>query len=199
MSLTRNEILTEENIFWHKFVDGDNDAFEAVYNLNIDALFAYGMKLHPDRDFVKDCIHDVFLDVFEHRMTLSIPRSVKHYLFMVLKRTMFRKLKKERKRESLSEFEDLSFATEYNVESKTIDKENELYKKKLISQIVKELTSKQQEILYLRFTKGFSYIEISEIIDIDHNSVRKQVYRSIKKLRKHDIFKDVIKILALFI
>ncbi len=197
MTLTEEKIIVEED-FWTKFVDGDKGAFTAIYNFNIDALFSYGMKLYPDKDFVKDCIQDVFLDVFEHRKKLSTPRSVKHYLFIVLKRTMFRKLKKESKKESLSEFENLSFITEYNVESRTIDKEDEIYKKKLVHQIIKELTPKQQEILYLRFTKDFSYKEISEIIDIDHNSVRKQVYRAIKKLRENDIFKDVIKILIFY-
>ncbi|MCF7569256.1 sigma-70 family RNA polymerase sigma factor [Sabulilitoribacter arenilitoris] len=197
MTLTKENIVAEED-YWAKFVDGDKSAFTHIYNFNIDALFSYGMKLHPDRDFVKDCIQDVFLDVFEHRNKLSTPRSVKHYLFVVLKRTMFKKLKKESKKESLSEFEKLSFITDYNIESITIDKEDQIYKKKLVNQIVKELTPKQQEILYLRFTKDFDYKEISEIIDIDHNSVRKQVYRAIKKLRKHDVFKDVIKILILY-
>lgn len=197
MALTKEEITTEEPC-WDKFVDGDKEAFTSIYNFNIDALFSYGMKLYPDKDFVKDCIQDVFLDVFEHRKELSVPRNVKHYLFMVLKRTMFRKLKKERKKERLSEFENLAFITEYNIESKTIDKEVEIYKKNLVHKILKELTAKQQEILYLRFTKGFNYIEISKIIDIDHNSVRKQVYRAIKKLRKHDIFKNIIKTLVFY-
>ncbi len=196
MNLTQEKIITDEDFSWHKFVDGDKTAFAAIYSLNVDALFSYGMKLCPDRDFVKDCIQDVFLDVFEHRTKLSTPRSVRHYLFMVLKRTLFRKLKKENKKQSLSEFENLSFMTEYDMESKTIDREDEAHKKDIINQIIKELTPKQQEILYLRFTKDFSYVEISEIVDIDHNSVRKQVYRSIKKLRKHDVFKDVIKIMV---
>ncbi len=197
MTLTKEKIITEED-FWVKFVNGDKDAFTSIYDFNIDALFAYGMKLCPDKDFVKDCIQDVFLEVFEHRAKLSTPRSVRHYLFVVLKRTMFRKLKKENKKERLSEFENLSFITEYNIESRTIDKEDEIYKKKLVSKIIKELTPKQQEILYLRFTKDFSYKEISEIIYIDHNSVRKQVYRAIKKLRKNDVFKDVIKALLFY-
>lgn len=196
MVITKKEISTEEDL-WAKFVDGDELAFTVIYNFNIDALFSYGMKLCPDRDFVKDCIQDIFLDVFEHRNKLSTPRSIKHYLFIVLKRTMFRKLKKESKKESLSEFENLSFITDYNIESSTIDKEDQLYKKNLVNQIIQELTPKQQEILYLRFTKDFTYKEISEIIKIDHNSVRKQVYRAIKKLRRHDVFKDVIKILLL--
>ena len=196
-------INTEEEIkSWSEFVNGDKDAFELIYNLNIDALFAYGMKLNPNKDFVKDSIQDVFLDVYEQRKTLSTPRDLKFYLFMVLKRTMFRKLKHERKKGSLAEVNQLSFITEYNIEGRTILREKEAEQKIIVKRLINELTPKQQEILYLRFTKSFSYVEISKIVEIDHNSVRKQTYRAIKKLRQSEIFKnnnDVIKyIVVLF-
>jgi len=150
------------------------------------------MKLNPDKDFVKDCIQDVFLDIYEHKSQLSIPKNINFYLFKALKRTLFRKLKKERKNDGLNDLNQTYFATEYNIESETIDKEIEKRNKRIINLITKELTSKQQEILYLKFNKGFSYIEISEIVGIDHNSVRKQVYRAIKKLRTNPVFKNNI-------
>ena len=177
---------------WNKFVNGDKSAFAAIYNLYTDALFSYGMKLNPDKDFVKDCIQDVFLDIYEHKSQLSIPKNINFYLFKALKRTLFRKLKKERKNDGLNDLNQTYFATEYNIESETIDKEIEKRNKRIINLITKELTSKQQEILYLKFNKGFSYIEISEIVGIDHNSVRKQVYRAIKKLRTNPVFKNNI-------
>tara|TARA_R110000868_G_C10599166_1_gene740314 strand:+ start:188 stop:673 length:486 start_codon:yes stop_codon:yes gene_type:complete len=150
------------------------------------------MKLNPDKDFVKDCIQDVFLDIYEHKSQLSIPKNINFYLFKALKRTLFRKLKKERKNDGLNDLNQTYFATEYNIESETIDKEIEKRNKRIINLITKELTSKQQEILYLKFNKGFSYIEISEIVGIDNNSVRKQVYRAIKKLRTNPVFKNNI-------
>ncbi len=184
MSIIKEAIQEESETVWIKFVDGDKEAFTSIYNSNVDSLFSYGMKLNSNKNFVKDCIQDVFLDIYEHRKRISTPRNIKFYLFKALKRNMFRELKKERRKSSLPEQENLSFFTEYNIETKTIDKEVERHQKKLVAKIIKELTPKQQEILYLRFTKGFSYVEISEIIDINHNSVRKQVYRAIKKLRK---------------
>ncbi|WP_262481204.1 RNA polymerase sigma factor [Algibacter lectus] len=159
-----------------------------MYSLHIDSLFSYGMRLKPDRDFVKDSIQDVFLDVYEHREKLSRPNNINFYLFRALKRNIFKKLKKERKTDDFSALSTMDFVTEYNVEHATIDKEIDKRNKKIITQVMKELTFKQQEILYLKFTKGFSYIEISEIIGIDHNSVRKQVYRAIKKIRENPVF-----------
>ncbi len=148
------------------------------------------MRLKPDRDFVKDSIQDVFLDVYEHRAKLSVPNNINFYLFKALKRNIFKKLKIERKADDFRPLSTMDFVTEYNIENETIGKEIDKRKKEIVTQLMKELTPKQQEILYLKFTKGFNYIEISQIIGIDHNSVRKQVYRAIKKARENPIFKE---------
>ncbi len=190
MKITNTSIQDNPEEVWTKFVNGDRGAFTSIYDLNVDALFSYGMKLYANQNVVKDCIQDVFLDIYEHRKQISTPRNIKFYLFKALKRNMFKQLKKERKKSSLPKMENLSFVTEYSIETKTINREVENSQKELVAKILKELTPKQQEIVYLRFVKGFNYTEISEIIDIHHNSVRKQVYRAIKKLRKSPIFKD---------
>ncbi|GAA4234329.1 sigma-70 family RNA polymerase sigma factor [Postechiella marina] len=187
MSVIKIATEKKDEKVWLEFVNGDKDAFGVIYNSNVDALYAYGMKLNADSNFIKDCIQDVFLDIYSNRKKLSKPSNIKFYLFKALKHTIFRQLKKNRKHTDFPEFDKLSFVTEYNIESKTIGEEIEGYQKELVSKILQELSPKQQEILYLRFTKGFNYIEISQLIDIDHNSVRKQVYRAIKKLRKNQV------------
>lgn len=157
------------------------------------------MRLKPDRDFVKDSIQDIFLDVYEHKEKLSVPNNINFYLFKALKRNIFKKLKIERKTDDFSALSTMDFVTEYNIENETIGKEIDKRNKKIITQLMKELTFKQQEILYLKFTKGFNYNEISEIIGIDHNSVRKQVYRAIKKIRKNPVFKEDTNIIFLLV
>lgn len=184
-----------EHNLWADFIDGKPKAFEAIYNTNVDSLFAYGMKIYPDYDLVKDCIQDVFIDMFENRNRISSPNNLKFYLFKVLKRTIFRKIKKERIYGDLEEQKRELFNPNYDIETTTIANEIDNNKSILITECLKALTSRQQEILHLRFIIGFTYQEISEIIDIDHNSVRKQVYRAIKKIRESDAFKNNINII----
>ncbi|WP_308992056.1 sigma-70 family RNA polymerase sigma factor [Mariniflexile litorale] len=192
-------VIKKEEYSWSKFVEGDKESFESIYNLNVDDLFSYGMKLYPDRDYIKDTIQDVFLDIYEHRKNLSTPKDIKFYLFTVLKHTLFRKLKAERKSRNIENINEFSLLSESSIEQITITDEREQHKRKIISKLIAELTPKQQEILYLRFNKGFSYMEISDITKINHNSVRKQVYRAIKKLRKSDIYKKNKNIITHFL
>lgn len=189
----------KEEIIWNKFVQGDKDAFSSIYSLYVDSLFSYGMKLHTDKDFIKDCIQDVFLDIYEHKNKLSIPKNINFYLFKVLKRTVFRKLKAERKTGDYTEFGNMYFVADSNIEKDTINKELDNRNKQIVNQMMEVLTSKQQEILYLKFIKNFNYIQISEITGIDHNSVRKQVYRAIKKLRESPVFQDNINVILILI
>ena len=48
-------------IVWTNFRKGDAYAFKEIYNQYVDFLYAYGTKLTPDFDLVKDCIHDLNL------------------------------------------------------------------------------------------------------------------------------------------
>ena len=122
-----------EKSLWVRFQEGDKSAFCSIYELYVNDLFSYGTKLCSDSHLVKDSIQDIFIDLFEHRDQLSEPRSVKYYLFKVLKRTIFRKLKKARKITKLSKLDILGFNTEYNFESKIIAKEIDANKNKLIA------------------------------------------------------------------
>ena len=190
--------MNNEHSLWTNFVDGNQAAFASIYTKHVDALYSYGYKICPNTDLVKDSIQDVFIDLFQHRDRLSKPSNIKFYLFKALKHTVFRKLRKERKFGELSEQTVDLFQTEYSIERKTILTEIERNRSLLIHKTLEQLPSRQREILYLRFTMGFSYTEISEIVAIDHNSVRKQVYRAIKKLRECEHFKNTECILLFY-
>lgn len=194
MNTVKKDIISK-NALWANFVNGNQKAFASIYNEHIDSLYVYGFKICPDQDLIKDCIQDVFINLFQHGSQLLEPSNVKFYLFKVLKHRIYKKLRKERKYGELSTRNVDFFQTEYCIEREIIHAEIDRSRKRLIHLITNELSSKQQEILYLRFTMGFTYREISEILMIDHNSVRKQVYRAIKKLRESDTFKDKICVL----
>ena len=53
-----------------------------------------------------------------------------------------------------------------------------------IHHILKGLTGRQKEIIYLRFVHEMSFEEISEIMEINIQSARNLLTRSMEKLRK---------------
>ena len=183
---------------WSNFKAGDKAAFESVYKLCIDDMFAYGLKLNPNKELVKDCLQQVFVDIYERRNDISQPIDIKFYFLKALKHCIYKRQKKEKKKTHFEDITNLEFNAEYNFEDQRILSELDAKKKQLIQKAVDSLSSKQREIMYLRFTVGLGYNEISKIIEIDSSSVRKQVYRAIKKLRNSEVFDDYKSIILFY-
>jgi RNA polymerase sigma-70 factor (ECF subfamily) len=49
---------------------------------------------------------------------------------------------------------------------------------------IEELSSRQKEIIYLKFHQNLGYEEVSEIMNINYQAARNLVYQAIKVLKK---------------
>lgn len=74
---------------WSLFQSGDQEAFREIYEEFIDVLFAYGSKITHDRELVKDCVQDIFVDLQRLNPNLHHPEYIEFYLFKSLKNAIF--------------------------------------------------------------------------------------------------------------
>ncbi|MCE4566637.1 sigma-70 family RNA polymerase sigma factor [Maribellus sp. CM-23] len=169
---------------WERFIDGDKKAFALIYEDNIDGLFQYGSKLHPDESTVKDAIQEVFYDFYIKRKSIQKSHSIKFYLLLALKRNLIRKLQAERKQQVNNEEDDFYSEPETNPEYQTIKKESEKELEEKIKNALLKLPAKQKEAVYLRFDETLPYEEIAKILNISVESARTLVYRAIKTIKK---------------
>lgn len=183
-------------ILWNNFRNGDNDALNELFMYFSHDLYSYGLRISPDEDLVKDCIQEVFIHLIDKKKSLHISSSFQIYLFKSLRNKIFEELRKIQRTKLLSsqlfikEQQSEKFQEQLIIDSE----EQTIIRKKLIS-IINELPARQQEILYLRYTNGFNYEEISQLLSIDVASARKLLYRTIKKIRE----KSGTQLLVLFI
>lgn len=169
---------------WEKFREGDVEAFAHLYNLHVDMLFRYGTKLCSDDDLVKDAIHEVFLDLYQKRQNnRSNPDNLRYYLMLAIKRNLIKKLKSSRRwvpGETGTDF----FQAEYFIENSLEGREAELELNRKITLMLRNLTPKQKEVLYLRYNESMPYDEIATVLNITVESARKQVYRALASIRE---------------
>jgi DNA-directed RNA polymerase specialized sigma24 family protein len=59
----------------------------------VKALFAYGIQIVKDRAVVEDCIHDLFIELWNRKAFLSSTDSIKLYVFKSLKKKSSKSLK----------------------------------------------------------------------------------------------------------
>ncbi|MEI6276217.1 MAG: RNA polymerase sigma factor [Prolixibacteraceae bacterium] len=170
-------------IIWTRFKTGDQEAFAIVYNFHIDRLYHYGTKLCKDTDEVKDSLQELFLELFLQREKIKVsPENLKYYLLLALKRNLIKKILAGRKlSKRLSE--SIDFQPEYGIEFQIMEQEKDAEINQKVVKALLQLPTKQREAIYLRFNESLEYTEIAQILEINVESVRKQVHRAIKTIR----------------
>jgi len=171
-------------LLWERFKKGDTKAFFSLYDRFFDTLFNYGLHFSRDKDLIKDCIHDLFLDLYKYRENLSETDNVRFYLLRSLRRLIF----KENARkfivlpdEQILLHNDIS---EMTFEENLVATETKDENYRALAEVMKELSDKQREGLALKFEQNLSYKEIAGILDISVESARTNIYRALKALRK---------------
>jgi RNA polymerase sigma factor (sigma-70 family) len=175
--------VNSDYLLWKRIKAGETQAYHDLYMQYADVLFSFGNIYTKDQDFIKDCIHDLFFDLYKYRKNLSDNDHIRNYLFKSLKRKIQSpptgKLKLVYSQSIQEENEQNSLGTE--AEELEYREENIANIRKAIN----KLSERQQEVLNLRFQIGLPYTEIAKILDISVESVRTLVYRSVKTIRNN--------------
>jgi len=146
-------------------------------------MFRYGVRFVDDDDFVKDCIQDVFFELWNRRDRIRQAESVKAYLFKALRLRIFREKAKWKTAESLED--NYEFIIEFDAEANIIQQELSEEICLRLRKILEHLPKRQKEILYLRFYEGMDQDKIAEIMGLNRQSVYNLLHESILRLRKY--------------
>jgi RNA polymerase sigma factor (sigma-70 family) len=170
---------------WDMMVKGDKNAFLSVYHTYYRQLFSYGFSLTADKELTKDCIQELFLDIWNTRASLTKEvENVQSYLFTWLRRKISRKqskLQRERTSEQRSERDD---AREFCYEELLIAFQQTEEQKEQLARALSTLTKKQLEIVRLKFFDNLSYAEIAERTSLTTRTVYNVIYEAVCRLRE---------------
>jgi RNA polymerase sigma factor (sigma-70 family) len=184
-----SKFLSQEwDDLWLLLRNGDRSGLEGLYKCFAADLFQYGMTLAQDGEFVEDCIHEVFIDLWRYHKTLQKADNVKVYLFKSLSHKIYRETRKNRKwktDEIREEFEGRFFVE--SVETKLIGLQREIGLQHQLAAALEKLPLRQKEVIQYIFFERFSYEEISKMMGINLRSVYTLAWKAIAGLKKHII------------
>ena len=146
-------------------------------------LLNYGVRFYRDKEFVKDAVHDLFVEIWNRREYLGDIVSVKSYLLQSLRRNIIRestRLKWFREADKIND----DFDAEFNIESYLINREIETESLKKLKIQLEKLTKRQREAIYLRFTENLSYEEIANAMAINYRSAVNLIHEAINPFVK---------------
>lgn len=181
---------------WNNFRAGDEKAYTCLMQNFANPLFGYGIRFVANGDFIKDCIQDVFFELWNRRERINHTESVKSYLFKALRLRIFREQSNWNYAEPLND--NYEFTIEFDVETCLIEIESSAEVKLKLEKILNSLPRRQKEILYLRFYEGMDQDRIAQVMGLNRQSVYNLLHEAINGLRKH-WFKEAYLLLVLLL
>lgn len=175
--------FTDENALWAAIREGQTGAFKVLYEAYADVLYRYGLRYFQEEETVKDCMHDLFVDLHRYHRNLSPSVNIRFYLLGAFRRKLHEVRKKSMSLQ-LGAYADPAFMIEYDTEHHIMAGEQQKETLRRLSAALQLLPARQKEVLYLRYNTGLSYEEVAQIMKISIATCRTLAYRAFQQLRE---------------
>lgn len=169
--------------WWQSLKNSDKTILSKIYITYADKMFRYGMSIIADKDFIKDCIQDVFVDLWKYRENLSNTDNIKFYLFKSLRNKIYNLSAKEKKSSSLDK-KKLQTVLISSHEDMLIDDQRDKHIQQALANGLENLPQRQREVIRHLYFENHSYEETSEVMSINIRSVYTLAWKALSSLRK---------------
>ncbi|MGA6119130.1 RNA polymerase sigma factor [Sphingobacterium anhuiense] len=166
---------------WASFKKGNFEAFSSIYNHYSHDMIRYGLKIQADKQIVQDAIHDLFIEIWSAKKRLSHIKSIRFYLLKSLRYKLLAVSRKQQK-DNFVEIEEISETlAEENFKELLEDQDIKISQ---IKSSLKQLSTRQQEVIYLYFYLAYSIQQIADFMEVNYQSAANLLQRALAALRK---------------
>lgn len=181
-----NDKLKDINVWKRITRHGDPKALSILFRKYYKALLNYGLHLKPRKQLVQDSIQELFYKIWNKRDRLDEVDNVPAYLYSAMRRILFRQadLQQNRHERDQAYSDEKLSKSVINIERRIISEEIKKEEKKKLREAIETLSDRQREAALLKFYGGLTNDEISEVMNVNKQSVYNYIYRAIGALQK---------------
>lgn len=165
--------LKEENLI-ARAKDGDKYAFEILINKNFSILKGYVLKLTCNKDLTEDIIQDTLLSAVININKFTPKAKFSTWLIKIATNKYRDYLRKVKETDILLNVIPSSYCLE-----DVVIKKNEIEE---VLKILKDMPNDKRVVFILKHYYGYSYDEISNIVDCPIGTVRSRLHYGIKEI-----------------
>jgi len=172
---------------WQQMKNGSELALGKLIKKYFNLLQNYGYKFIRNEDFVKDCVQEVFVEIWSRRQNISQPDSIRAYLLSSVRKRILRESVRQKINgddEIINIENDLKFA-EFSPELVMIEQENTQETIQKVTILLNSLPKRQREVIYLRFYQNLERDEIAQIMGVNAQSVSNLLQAAFKTIREN--------------
>jgi RNA polymerase sigma factor (sigma-70 family) len=163
--------------------------FETEFMPHIDAMYNFAYRITYDEDTAKDLLQDTYYKAFKFMDSFQSGTNAKAWLFRILKNSFINEFRKKNKEPVKVDYQDVE--TYYNSDDVneviTSDLRVEVLQDMLgdeVSNALNALAVDFRIVIILCDLEGFTYEEMSKILDIPIGTVRSRLHRARNLLRE---------------
>jgi len=168
--------MDDDLTLWKNIQNGDTRALKVLHDRYYYQLYLYAKKIYHKQNGLDEAVADCFIKLWTNRNEIVIDRSVKSYLFVILRNGIF---DLNRKKNGIILLEVISLP-----EIPDTDTQNELDHYARLYDALEKLPEQRRRILELAVFESCSYAQIAEKLDISVNTVKTQMGRAYRFLRE---------------
>ncbi len=173
----------ENEKLWEQLRVGNQKAIEELYRLNYQVLYSYTFKICNDKELSKDCIQDLFVQLWEKKENLNKVSKVRSYLLQSVWHILIKKLKNKNRSISLDENSHYEIDIVFSTEHELIHNQSKENKKVALHSAIQKLSKHQREIIFMQYYEGLTIDEIQQITELKYQSIKNLTYRAMISLR----------------
>lgn len=162
--------------------------FEKEFFPQVNALYNFAYHLTFSEEDSNDLVQETYLKAYKHIDKYQKGTNAKAWLFRILKNAFINEYRKKTSRPQKVDFEDIVKYQEGDQEQNLYqDFRQEIYQNLIgdeVTNAVNSLPLEFRTVLLLCDIEGFTYEEISKIVDIPIGTVRSRLHRARNMLKK---------------
>ena len=149
-----------------------------------DKLFRFAFRLLGSEEEAKDVVQEVFVRVWKSREKMDAIQNWEAWCMRITKNLSLDKIRTWKRRNT----QPIESSYDVQTESLTPYESTEINESmQRVGSLIEALPEKQRNIIHLRDVEGYSYQEICDILELDMNQVKVNLFRA------RNILKDKIK------
>ena len=161
-----------------KLHSGDEMIFKKIFKQFYLPVRSFAWRFVKDNDIAEDIVQDVFLLLWEKRVTFNVLAEIKSFLYISVRNACLDYLKHERVKQK-NEIGILDFMPSETEQEFILEEEVDA----LIYKAIEDLSKQSQKIVIMTMN-GDSNLEIAQKLNITVNTVKSTKLKAYRLLRK---------------
>ena len=174
------ETATDEQLL-ERLSKGDRNAFTQLYNRYWDKLFAVAMHRLNDQEEAEEVVQEVFLSLWQRRLTLKLTHTLRTYLSVAVKYRVINHLDRHyRKKHCMDQLAIGAVTSEESTSCWLTEKEL----RQQLEKGIRQLPEKCRIVFLMSREENKTYSQIASELDISEKTVEAHMTKALSTLRR---------------